>query len=311
MDTRPPPLDDEQLGRFERISSLACRLFGVPLAWIVDERHERLLEFGIPGHATDDPVARSLALLQFPFLLHHPLLDARGRSIGRLVLADRRPHAFSEDDLALLTQLGQTVATELELCWRTRHDSLTGLCSRDGFQQGADFALRLCAQAGLPLSLYYFDLDGFKPINDQHGHAEGDRALQDFAELLRGTFRASDVVARLGGDEFAAIALNDPALFAASPAVRLLAALDRHNRDSGKPYALRCSVGEACWIPGQPAQLVSLLDQADRAMRMAKARAGSTCRCPPGAAAHLCASARPPPLASSLPITTQTGAPSG
>ena len=85
-------------------------------------------------------------------------------------------------------------------------DELTGLLNRRGFQDQAMRALSLANRTTRPLALIYIDLNGMKAINDQLGHAAGDRALVETAELMRRTFRVSDVLARLGGDEFAVLA---------------------------------------------------------------------------------------------------------
>jgi diguanylate cyclase (GGDEF)-like protein len=80
------------------------------------------------------------------------------------------------------------------------HDSLTGLPNRSLFMTRLTDALN----AG-PVTVFLVDLDGFKPVNDAHGHATGDRLLAEVGARLRGVVRAGDTVARLGGDEFAVL----------------------------------------------------------------------------------------------------------
>jgi diguanylate cyclase (GGDEF)-like protein/PAS domain S-box-containing protein len=83
----------------------------------------------------------------------------------------------------------------------SQHDPLTGLLNRSGFE---DFMRRQADGTGADaLGLLYIDLDHFKPVNDQHGHAVGDELLRLFAQRVQGLVRPSDAVARLGGDEFA------------------------------------------------------------------------------------------------------------
>jgi GGDEF domain-containing protein len=84
-------------------------------------------------------------------------------------------------------------------------DALTGLYNRRGVHEHAQLALLRAERSGRPLALMFLDLDGLKVINDRLGHAAGDAALRRLAELLRATFRASDVVGRLGGDEFVVV----------------------------------------------------------------------------------------------------------
>ena len=87
-----------------------------------------------------------------------------------------------------------------------RIDSLTGAYNRAGFLRALRRTLDDAMEFQAPASLFYLDLDGFKPVNDQAGHLVGDAVLASVAKVLRETMRASDIVGRLGGDEFAVIA---------------------------------------------------------------------------------------------------------
>ena len=82
-------------------------------------------------------------------------------------------------------------------------DGLTGLANRAGFE--AALAERVARAKAEPFALLYFDLDGFKAVNDTHGHETGDRLLCEVAARARAALREGDLCARLGGDEFAAI----------------------------------------------------------------------------------------------------------
>jgi GGDEF domain-containing protein len=110
---------------------------------------------------------------------------------------------FSEDDMALLRDLARMAEQELAALQLVTMDALTLLSNRRGYEVLSRHALGLCRRLDKPASLLFFDLDLFKQINDRFGHAEGDRALTTFAQLLKQTFRESDVLGRLGGDEFA------------------------------------------------------------------------------------------------------------
>ena len=113
---------------------------------------------------------------------------------------------------------------EMRLRELSQRDALSGLLNRAGFEKYLGAAL---ADGGGPsLALLYVDLDQFKPINDQHGHAVGDQVLQLFAERLRRTVRPTDGVARVGGDEFAVVLadINDPAV-ARAVAAKVLASV--------------------------------------------------------------------------------------
>jgi diguanylate cyclase (GGDEF)-like protein/PAS domain S-box-containing protein len=85
------------------------------------------------------------------------------------------------------------------------HDDLTGLVNRRRFQEELERHLSEGRRYGLTGALLVLDLDGFKEVNDTHGHSAGDRVLCAVAEALRSRLRGSDIVARLGGDEFAVL----------------------------------------------------------------------------------------------------------
>jgi len=99
----------------------------------------------------------------------------------------------------LLSSLRDAFNHERQLA---RTDLLTGLPNSRAFGERAEFELLRARRYGRPLSLLYIDLDGFKTINDQFGHAAGDVVLQRTAAALRESLRRTDLVARLGGDEF-------------------------------------------------------------------------------------------------------------
>ncbi|NTV94883.1 MAG: diguanylate cyclase [Thiobacillus sp.] len=98
--------------------------------------------------------------------------------------------------------------TGLQLRHEATHDPLTGLPNRSLFYHRLMEALAHAKQDRLKATVLYVDLDEFKPVNDQHGHAVGDSLLQIVAGRLLGSVRATDTVARLGGDEFAVILLG-------------------------------------------------------------------------------------------------------
>jgi diguanylate cyclase (GGDEF)-like protein len=108
-----------------------------------------------------------------------------------------------------------------ELETRAESDSLTGLMNRRGFERELARAGAYVRRYGGNAALVYLDLDGFKAVNDRHGHAAGDAVLKAVASALVGSVRASDVVARIGGDEFAALLWNLSAPAAQTKALAL------------------------------------------------------------------------------------------
>ncbi|MDQ3206541.1 MAG: GGDEF domain-containing protein, partial [Pseudomonadota bacterium] len=81
-------------------------------------------------------------------------------------------------------------------------DELTGLPNRAAWNEELARSVARAQRAGTPIAVMFLDLDGFKQINDTHGHAAGDHVLREFAAALLGTLRTEDIVARLAGDEF-------------------------------------------------------------------------------------------------------------
>jgi len=112
----------------------------------------------------------------------------------------------------------------------------------------------------------YADLDGLKQINDSFGHQEGDLALIKVAEILRATFRASDIVARLGGDEFAVLAVEVNSVSPETLVTRLQQNLEAHNTSRNRRYKLSLSVGMARYDVEHPCPIDQLLAQADTLM---------------------------------------------
>ena len=106
------------------------------------------------------------------------------------------------------------------------HDVLTPALNRRGFVTALRGAMAFCQRHDVPAVLLYLDLDGFKNVNDTLGHAAGDAALVQVAELMRANLRESDAVGRLGGDEFGLLMLNAGLDEGRDKARRLAAALE-------------------------------------------------------------------------------------
>ncbi len=122
-------------------------------------------------------------------------------------------------------------------------DELTGLYNRRGFLAFSKQHLNSLHRTNKGVVVVYADLDGLKTINDSFGHKEGDRALTRTAELLKETFRSSDVLGRLGGDEFTALAAVDPEGGIERLLSRLQERFDSYNALKLVPYELSISIG--------------------------------------------------------------------
>jgi diguanylate cyclase (GGDEF)-like protein len=209
-------------------------------------------------------------------------LRAVNEPVGVLVLADERPQPALCDAIPLLEMLAATAAANIgtarvrdalhrsreQLAHQAGHDALTGLPNRTLLLE----RLRL-GEDDEPRAVLFVDLDGFKAINDAHGHAVGDALLIAVAERLTGLARDGDVVSRFGGDEFVLLCrpLRD-LVDAEHVAQRVVERLAMPFRLGGVRAQLSASVGVALFHGAVDAE--ALLAAADRAMYVAKDAGG-------------------------------------
>jgi diguanylate cyclase (GGDEF)-like protein len=145
-------------------------------------------------------------------------------------------------------------------------DELTGLYNRRGFFILAEQQIKIAARTRRGMLLVSADLDGLKGINDRFGHHEGDRALVDAAQILRQSFRESDILSRIGGDEFVVLITEKPEINEEVLFGRLRKNLEVYNRKVQRPYSFFISMGVATFDPQNPVTLNELLVQADKSM---------------------------------------------
>lgn len=145
-------------------------------------------------------------------------------------------------------------------------DDLTKLYNRRGFLSLAGQQLKAAGRAKRYLVVLFADFDSLKQVNDTLGHPEGDRALIETAEVLKETFRESDIIARIGGDEFAVLAIETNGSPIEVLAARLEENLDARNAREGQRYKLSLSIGLARYDYEHPCSIEELLARADRVM---------------------------------------------
>ena len=151
-----------------------------------------------------------------------------------------------------------------------RTDSLTGIANRRGFLEQTTVSRRAAAGTQ-PTAVLLFDLDHFKSINDQYGHAVGDRTLQIFADIAKAHIGAAGTVGRWGGDEFVAVLYNTSREIAATVAERIQVDLEQAAADiDGRLVGATVSTGMAFSSHGA-FELPAMLLQADQALYRAKA----------------------------------------
>ena len=146
------------------------------------------------------------------------------------------------------------------------HDELTGLYNRRGFFTLAEHLLKTAKRQQAGLFMLYCDLDGLKGINDALGHQKGDWALIDIANILKETFRGSDIIARIGGDEFVVMPIETTGDNLEIVINRLQKAVEIDNTKSKPEYKLSISIGTAFFDPLSPCTTDELLSKADRLM---------------------------------------------
>ncbi len=166
-------------------------------------------------------------------------------------------------------------ATEL-VAHRALHDPLTGLANRQLLFDRMDHALLRAKRSGRAVAALYLDIDDFKSVNDQYGHASGDRVLQVVGERLQSCTRPGDTIARMGGDEFVVVAEDiDAASVALALAERIRAALDEPLKIGLRSVVASVSIGIAVDRGTTTSDL--LLHDADAALYRAKALGKDRC----------------------------------
>jgi diguanylate cyclase (GGDEF)-like protein len=153
---------------------------------------------------------------------------------------------------------------------RSLLDELTQLRNRRGFFELGGQALEAARREAHILGLFFMDLNGLKQINDTLGHIAGDDALRDTAEVLRSTFRGSDIVARLGGDEFVALAHLHSERDIDTLCTRLREHLREFNASRQRPYEVDLSIGATMVDGPADLNLEELIARADEAMYQEK-----------------------------------------
>ena len=207
--------------------------------------------------------------LGIPLIVH-------GEVIGLLALDSKEPDFFTAKHVRMAAALGDHVAVGLQnarLYEQTRElamtDSLTGVATRRSFFSEAERAVEVARRSGEPLSIIMADLDHFKEINDEYGHAKGDEAIRLAAEAATGVLRRSDIIGRYGGEEFAVVLPQTDRDAALAIAERLRAHVGEIDVPA-TPRTLSVSVGVVSEVVQSGEDLDAILDKADRALYEAK-----------------------------------------
>lgn len=195
--------------------------------------------------------------------------------VGVIKVLSDRPQAFTAEAGQILQLMSNLIASAMfhaaraeadELFHRATHDPLTGLANRALFYDRLRHKLLTAERGHEQVGVLNLDMDGLKPINDQHGHQAGDAAIKELAVRLKNAARESDTVARLGGDEFGVIlARIDGHSGLSQQRTRLDAAIAKPFRYGRLELQLGASIGGAVFpLDGNDPN--QLLETADRAM---------------------------------------------
>ncbi|HET8807461.1 MAG TPA: sensor domain-containing diguanylate cyclase [Methylophaga sp.] len=295
-------LDSAPEERFDRLTRMAKRMFGVDISvlsliddgrqWFKSKSSEIELpdetprEVSFCGHAIlgndvfvvedalddhrfkDNPLVTENPSIRF--YAGYPLKVNNGSALGTLCIIDTAPREFDEDDSQLLKDLGVMAEQEIAALQLATLDELTLISNRRGFTDLAKHSINICRRKGLSASVLLFDLNKFKPINDTFGHAEGDRALVVFANIMREVFRESDVFGRIGGDEFAVLMMDVDVENTERVIQRFEEELTAYNKDAKRGYDIEFSVGYLNTPITDNVNIDALLAEADKKMYAVK-----------------------------------------
>jgi diguanylate cyclase (GGDEF)-like protein len=292
-------LDSPAEDRFDVVTRMAKRLFRVPIALVsvVDEDRqwfkscigidatETPRDISFCGHAilTDEAMVVPNALEderfhdnplviggpKIRFYAGYPL-TADEVKIGTLCIIDTVPREFSDQEIKMLADLGGLAERELEALELAALDEGTGLVNRRGLYTTGRNLIAISKRTGRPVSVLYFDLDGFKQVNDTYGHDAGDSLLVDFSNCLQDAFMSSEIVARLGGDEFCVMLAAESADALDEPLCRLRKLIDEKNATYSDDRRINYSVGLASFDTELHDDFSDVLKDADMAMYQSK-----------------------------------------
>jgi diguanylate cyclase (GGDEF)-like protein/PAS domain S-box-containing protein len=264
-------------GRFLRVNDVFCDLIGHDRDALVDG-----MALADVTHPDDESPNRSDRRAAIDggadrYRVEKRYIRAGGEIIWAVanVTVMRDEHGEPVHLLGLVQEITESKRLQADLTRLALQDPLTGLANRTLLDDRLRVALARAGRHGSLTGVLFLDLDGFKAINDRHGHHVGDELLKAVGRRLRAVLRPADVVARLGGDEFVAICEELAGLEEAHTiASRVEVAISEPVPTDAGPLTVHASVGLALAEGARDADADDLIRRADEAMYRAK-QAGS------------------------------------
>lgn len=180
-----------------------------------------------------------------------PVKDDQGKTVASTVISK---------DITLQKELEEKLHT-LSIT-----DELTGLYNRRGLLTWAEQLIKLADRQKKGMFMLYADMDNLKLINDNFGHQAGDTALKEIANILKATYRESDIIARIGGDEFVVIPIGTSDDNIEEITARLQRNLENHNATKSDIHGLSISFGISYYDPESPYSINEMMVRAEESM---------------------------------------------
>jgi len=238
---------------------------GIDAAAMITSEHDVPIIF-LSTHTEEVTIRRATRQVPYGYVLK----PFRSVELGILVEVARNRHRIErhlqEKNEILSRRLIKTRETASRLEELSLVDELTGIYNRRGFHSLSRHHVEIANRMGRSMLACFFDLDHMKNINDVHGHGAGDAILAAAADVLKKTFRGSDIISRWGGDEFVVLMINADGGNVTAIEERIYKNIDAYNDDADHPYLLSMSWGIAVYEPATRESLEGVIERADALM---------------------------------------------
>jgi diguanylate cyclase (GGDEF)-like protein/PAS domain S-box-containing protein len=254
-------------GSFLRVNDAMCRMLGYTSEQLL------ALSFAEITHPDDlddgfAAMQRAMSGAEDSYRTEKRYVRADGRpvwvSLSTSVVRDAEGEALYS--ITQFEDISDRRRAHLELTRLARLDPLTGLLNRTSLLECVDEAIAHARRHGQPGALLFCDLDKFKPVNDEHGHAVGDQVLAVVARRLESQVRAGDTTARFGGDEFVIVAENLVGQELDELIERLRSAVAAPIEINGTLFSVAMTIGHVSIDPEAADNPAELLQSADAEM---------------------------------------------